>query len=178
MRRELIGEGRHFGRLFGRVRCDGIIPLATLRTGAKSPRHVMNFSARPPAYSILLPLVDGHIPWVSLHASSIFPPPKYGIFPTRMLKLEDLQVDTHVVGVEPSGQVKVLFLRQKAGPDAVDVTYELLSGQVLKKTLFRADEASPQRRERCTVFPSTPSPKPSSWLPRRPASSWRTSSTP
>ena len=44
------------------------------------------------------------------------PAPKYGIFPTRMLKLEDLQVDTHVVGVEPSGQVKVLYVK-KAGPE-------------------------------------------------------------
>ena len=80
------------------------------------------------------------------------PAPKYGIFPTRMLKLEDLQVDTHVVGVEPSGQVKVLYVK-KAGPDAVDVTYELLSGQVLKKTLFRADEAKLSVASAARVFP-------------------------
>jgi superfamily II DNA or RNA helicase len=57
-----------------------------------------------------------------------------------VLKLEDLQVDTHVTGIEPAAAVQILYLK-KAGPDAVDVTYELLSGQVLKKTLFRADEA-------------------------------------
>lgn len=55
------------------------------------------------------------------------------------MKLEDLEVDTHVVGIEPAGAVKILYLK-KAGADAVDVTYELLNGQVLKKTLFRADE--------------------------------------
>ncbi len=55
------------------------------------------------------------------------------------MKLEEIQVDTHVTGIEPSAAVKVLYVK-KAG-DAVDVTYELLSGQVLKKTLFRADEA-------------------------------------
>jgi hypothetical protein len=56
-----------------------------------------------------------------------------------MLKLEDLQVDTHVAGIEPLAPVKVLYV-QKAGPDALNVTYELLNGQVLKKALFRADE--------------------------------------
>jgi len=58
----------------------------------------------------------------------------------RTMKLEDLQVDTHVAGIEPSGPVKILYI-QKAGPDSINVTYELLSGQVLKKALFRADEA-------------------------------------
>lgn len=57
-----------------------------------------------------------------------------------MLKLEDLQVDTHVAGIEPSVPVKILYVK-KAGDDAADVTYELLDGRVLKKTLFRADEA-------------------------------------
>lgn len=57
-----------------------------------------------------------------------------------MLRLEDLQVDTHVAGIEPSGPVKLLYIK-KAGEDAADVTYELLDGRVLKKTLFRADEA-------------------------------------
>ncbi len=56
-----------------------------------------------------------------------------------MIRLEALQVDTHVNGIEPSGPVKVLHVKQ-AGDDAADVTYELLNGQILKKTLFRADE--------------------------------------
>ena len=92
-----------------------------------------------------------------------------------MLKLEELQVDTHVAGIEPSGPVKVLYVK-KAGDDAADVTYELLNGQVLKKTLFRADESSstsPAKRERGR---STPGPNHSSWPPRRRGSSWRTSS--
>ncbi len=55
-----------------------------------------------------------------------------------MLKLEDLQVDTHVAGIEPTAPVKILYVK-KAG-DAIDVTYELLSGQVLRKTVFRSDE--------------------------------------
>jgi SNF2 family DNA or RNA helicase len=55
------------------------------------------------------------------------------------MKLDELQVDTHVLGIEPSAPVKILYLK-KAGAEAVDVTYELLSGQVLKKTLFLADE--------------------------------------
>jgi SNF2 family DNA or RNA helicase len=54
------------------------------------------------------------------------------------LKLEELQVDTHVTGIEPGGPVQVLYLK-RAG-DAVDVTYELRSGEVLKKTLFRENE--------------------------------------
>ena len=57
-----------------------------------------------------------------------------------MLKLEDLQVDTHVAGIEPSAPVKVLYIND-VGEDAADVTYELLDGRVLKETLFRTDEA-------------------------------------
>ena len=56
-----------------------------------------------------------------------------------MLRLDEIQVDTQVIGIEPSGAVKVLYVKH-AGADAVDVTYELHNGQVLKKTLFRADE--------------------------------------
>ena len=56
------------------------------------------------------------------------------------MKLEELQVDTHVAGIEPSAPVKVLYVK-RAGEDAVDVTYELLNGQVLRKTLFRAEES-------------------------------------
>ncbi len=55
------------------------------------------------------------------------------------MKLDELQVDTQVLGIEPSDAVKVLYVKH-AGADAVDVTYELHNGQVLKKTLFRADE--------------------------------------
>jgi hypothetical protein len=57
-----------------------------------------------------------------------------------MLKLEELKIDTHVTGIEPSGAVQVLNVKP-AGPDAVAVAYELLDGTLLKKTLFRADEA-------------------------------------
>jgi SNF2 family DNA or RNA helicase len=57
----------------------------------------------------------------------------------HMLKLEDLQVDTHVTGIEAVGPVKVLYVKRSSA-DAVDVTYELLDGRVLKKTVFRADE--------------------------------------
>ena len=57
-----------------------------------------------------------------------------------MLKLEDLKVDTHVTGIEPGGAVQVLNVKP-AGPDAVAIAYELLDGTLLKKTLFRADEA-------------------------------------
>src|SRR5262245_61550416 len=56
-----------------------------------------------------------------------------------MLRLEDIQVDTHLSGIEPAQAVKVLYV-QKAGSDSVNLTYELLNGQVLKKALFRADE--------------------------------------
>ena len=45
-----------------------------------------------------------------------------------MLKLEALEVDTHVAGIEPSGPVKVLYVKA-AGPEAVDITYELMTGQ-------------------------------------------------
>jgi superfamily II DNA or RNA helicase len=55
------------------------------------------------------------------------------------MKLEDLQVDTHVLGVEPTAAVKVLHV--KLAGEAADVTYELLNGHVIKKTLFRSDEA-------------------------------------
>jgi superfamily II DNA or RNA helicase len=74
-----------------------------------------------------------------------------------VLKLEEIQVDTHVLGIEPSGRVKVLYLK-KAGPDAVDVAYELLNGEMLKKTLFRADEEklSVASAERVWPFDATP----------------------
>lgn len=55
------------------------------------------------------------------------------------MKLEELRVDTHVAGIEPSAAVKILYVKL-AGADAADVTYELLDGTVLKKTLFRTDE--------------------------------------
>lgn len=47
----------------------------------------------------------------------------------------------HVAGIEPSTPVKLLYV-EKAGDDAADVTYELLDGRVLKKTLLRADESN------------------------------------
>lgn len=73
------------------------------------------------------------------------------------MKLEELQVDTHVAGIEPSDPVKVLYSRM-AGDGAADVTYELLNGQVLKKTLFRADEAklSVASATRTWAFDATP----------------------
>ncbi|MEI8258205.1 MAG: helicase-related protein, partial [Deltaproteobacteria bacterium] len=48
-------------------------------------------------------------------------------------------MNTHVTGIEPSAPVKVLHVEQ-AGLDALVVTYALLGGGVLQKTLFRADE--------------------------------------
>ncbi len=56
-----------------------------------------------------------------------------------MLKLDALEVNTHVTGIEPSGPVKILHV-SRTGADSADVTYKLLSGGVLEKTLFRADE--------------------------------------
>jgi superfamily II DNA or RNA helicase len=74
-----------------------------------------------------------------------------------MLKLDQIQVDTQVAGIEPSGPVKVLYMKM-AGSDAADITYELLNGQVLKKTLFRADEAklSLAGETRTWAFDATP----------------------
>ena len=74
-----------------------------------------------------------------------------------MLRLDKLQVDTQVAGIEPSGPVKVLYVKM-AGSDAADITYELLNGQVLKKTLFRADEAklSLAGETRTWAFDATP----------------------
>ena len=66
-------------------------------------------------------------------------------------KHEEIQVDTHVSGIEPSAPVTVLYLK-KAG-DAVDVTYELLSGQVLKKTVFRTDEPKLAVASQTRVWP-------------------------
>jgi SNF2 family DNA or RNA helicase len=57
-----------------------------------------------------------------------------------MVRFEDLAVDSFVSGIESSGPVKVLYV-QKVGTDSINLTYELLNGQVLKKSLFRADEA-------------------------------------
>lgn len=59
-----------------------------------------------------------------------------------MLKLEDLQIDMHVAGIEASAPVKLLYIK-KADEEAADVTHELLDGRVLKKVLFRANEAEP-----------------------------------
>jgi len=73
------------------------------------------------------------------------------------VKIEDLQVDTHVAGIEPSGPVKVLYLK-KTGEDTADITYELLNGQVFKKALFRADETklSVASETRTWPFDATP----------------------
>ncbi len=131
--------------------CRGESPANGVGGGSRSPSR----SARPP---LLAPAGSRR-----LRALSV-------------LKLEDLQVDTHVGGIEPQAAVQILYLK-KAGPDAVDVTYELLSGQVLKKTLFRSDEAKLSSPAPGASGPSTPCPPPSSsrWRPR--ASSSRTSST-
>ncbi len=56
-----------------------------------------------------------------------------------MMKLEDIETKTHVRGIEPDIAVRVLDV-EPAGPDAVNVSYKLPSGQLLQKTLFRADE--------------------------------------
>jgi superfamily II DNA or RNA helicase len=56
-----------------------------------------------------------------------------------MLKLENIESKTHVLGIEPTGAVRVIDV-EAAGPDAVNVSYKLPSGQILQKTLFRADE--------------------------------------
>jgi len=56
-----------------------------------------------------------------------------------MLKLEDIEAKTQVAGIEPDVTVRVLDV-EKAGPDAVNVSYKLPSGKLLEKTIFRADE--------------------------------------
>jgi len=56
-----------------------------------------------------------------------------------MLRLEEIESKTHVTGIEPTGAVRVIDV-EAAGPDAVNVTYKLPTGQILQKTLFRADE--------------------------------------
>ncbi|MDP3151461.1 MAG: helicase-related protein [Archangium sp.] len=56
------------------------------------------------------------------------------------MKLEDIETKTHVRGIEPDMAVRVLDV-EPAGPDAVNVSYKLPSGQLLQKTLFREDEA-------------------------------------
>jgi hypothetical protein len=35
----------------------------------------------------------------------------------------EFKIDTHILGVEPTGPVMILYLR-KAGPEAVDVTWQ------------------------------------------------------
>jgi SNF2 family DNA or RNA helicase len=57
-----------------------------------------------------------------------------------MIKLEHIKPDDRMEGIEPDCQVTVLHVKA-AGPDAVSITYELPSGGVLKKNLFRDDEA-------------------------------------
>ena len=55
------------------------------------------------------------------------------------MKLEEIETKTHVRGIEPDIAVRVLDV-EPAGPDAVNVSYKLPSGQLLQKTLFRVDE--------------------------------------
>ena len=57
-----------------------------------------------------------------------------------LLKLEDLQVDAVVDGIDPSGPAKVLHVT-KAGPDSVKLTYEAPNNAVFQRLLFRDDEA-------------------------------------
>ncbi len=69
-----------------------------------------------------------------------------------MIKLEELEIDSHVSGIEPTGPVKVLHVKQ-SGPDAVNVTYELPNGKPLNKTLFRADEVKLAVASAARVWP-------------------------
>jgi hypothetical protein len=76
------------------------------------------------------------------------------------MKLTDLEVDTQVLGIEPSGPVKVLYVK-RGGAEAVDVTYELPSGQVLRKTLFASDEDKLSVSSETRVWPFDA--KPDAW---------------
>jgi len=46
----------------------------------------------------------------------------------------------HLIGIEPESIVRIVAV-EPAGADAVNVTYRLPSGQILEKSVFRADEA-------------------------------------
>lgn len=56
-----------------------------------------------------------------------------------MLKLEEIEVDLRVTGIDPMEPVTVLHFK-KVGPDEVEVAYELGSGRVDKTRLVRAHE--------------------------------------
>lgn len=56
------------------------------------------------------------------------------------MKLEEIEARMHLVGIEPESIVRIVAV-EPAGADAVNVTYRLPSGQILEKSVFRADEA-------------------------------------
>lgn len=70
------------------------------------------------------------------------------------MKLEDIETKALVAGIEPDGPVRVLDV-EPAGPDAVNVSYKLANGQLLQKTLFRADEATLSAATASSLFTFT-----------------------
>ncbi|MBL0198522.1 MAG: DEAD/DEAH box helicase family protein, partial [Myxococcales bacterium] len=56
-----------------------------------------------------------------------------------MIKLEDLEVESYVAGLEPSGPVLVIYVKH-TGEGACTVKYDLPDGSTRGKTLFRDDE--------------------------------------
>ncbi|MEM9456655.1 MAG: helicase-related protein [Myxococcota bacterium] len=55
------------------------------------------------------------------------------------MKLEDLKSEQRVLGVEPAGAVKLLYV--KLGTDSAEIAYQLADGSPRMQTLFREHEA-------------------------------------
>lgn len=72
-----------------------------------------------------------------------------------MLKLAESEVDTHIAGIEPSPPVRTRYGVEGADEEVAYITDELLDGRVLKKTLFRTDEADTAASATTSRFAAT-----------------------
>ena len=55
-----------------------------------------------------------------------------------MLRLEDIKAGAQVLGLDPSGVVRVVTV-EPVGPDALTVYYKTADGKLAEQMLFRAD---------------------------------------
>ena len=58
-----------------------------------------------------------------------------------MLKLEDIQKDSQVQGIDPNGVVRIISA-DKTGDNAITVIYKDGQGRLGERMLFRTDEPS------------------------------------
>lgn len=88
-----------------------------------------------------------------------------------MLKLEQIQKNAAISGLEP-GQVVRIVTTELVGDNALTAYYKTADGKLLERMLFRTDEAKLSLAESGRPGPSTLPVRSSSSLPRPTGSIW------